>query len=191
MSDTNYAGVYGGISPFPPSFEGSPWAYAFGLFGDVLAAALALTILLSYLFENRRQDTIHRLLDNHAPRTPSIPRWSPLWLYLVGQKCFLTFVVMRTLPDALWMLAWGEVSRRTIEIMLRVDLYADGLAIIPLMLASLSWAYGRQVIPQRLTEGAYQVIHGKTPWDVVAKNARIVAAVFFIALLVALGKASA
>lgn len=190
MTGTEYVqSIYGTPSPFPPSFEGNPWSYAFGLFGDVVAPAVALSILLTFVFEKRRFAQIHRLLGNPLPQYPMIP-WTPLWLYRMGMMCFLTFVVMRAMPDALWMLAWGEVSLPTIEFMLRLDLVADGLSIIPLFLATCCWAWGRQVIPQKLAEGRTAVVSGHPPWQLILKNARIVAVVLVISLLVTIGKAS-
>jgi hypothetical protein len=185
-----YSGHYGSPSPFPPSFEGNPYAYAFGLFGDVVAAALASAILLTFVFEQRRLRQIDVLLNNYVTQPAGIIPWTPLWLYRMGMMCFLSFVVMRCLPDALWMLAWGEVSRSTIEAMLKFDLIADGLSIIPLFAATVCWAWGRQVIPQKLTEGKMAVVGGHPPWLAILKNARIVGVVFVISLLVTIGKAS-
>lgn len=181
--------LYGTPSPFPPSFEGNPWSYAFGLFGDVVAASIALTILLSFVLEGRRFREISKRLG-HPTNHHLGPPWTPLWLYRAGQQMFLAFVVLRTLPDAIWMLAWGEVSEQTIEAMLRVDLVADGLSILPLFIASMAWARGRQVIPQKLVEGAKVTVSGYPPWDVLLKNAKIIAVVIFISLLVTIGKAS-
>lgn len=183
--------LYGHPSPFPPSFDGNPWSYGFGLFGDVVAAALALTILLSFVFEQRRYRQVQKRLDNETVHVSPYQPWTAIWLWRTGQMCFLTFVVMRTLPDALWMLAWGEVSQTTIEFMLRLDLVADGLAIAPLIGASLCWAWGRQVIPQKLAQGRVALTGGHPPWDVVLKNGKIVVIVSVIAFLVTIGKASA
>lgn len=181
--------LYGTPSPFPPSFEGNPFSYAFGLFGDVVCAAIALTILLSFVLEGRRFRTVAKRLGHHIHYHVG-PPWTPLWLYRAGQQFFLLFVVMRTLPDAIWMLAWGEVEVQTIEAMLRFDLICDGLAVIPLFIASLAWARGRQVIQQKLVEGLHVTVSGGPPWDMLLKNARIIGVVLFISLLVTIGKAS-
>jgi hypothetical protein len=101
---------------------------------------------------------------------------------------------MRCLPDALWMLAWGEVSDRTIRILLAVDLWSDGVALVPFLTATLFWAWGRQVIPQRLASGPAvppsDRVKRRLPWDVILKNARIVLIVLLIAIGVTIGKAS-
>lgn len=181
--------LYGTPSPFPPSFDGNPLSYAFGLFGDIVAASLATAILLSFVFEKRRFRQVHKILGIVPAPTHAVP-WTPLWLYRTGMICFLSFVVMRALPDALWMLAWGEVEVETIELLLMIDLLADGFSIIPLFAASLAWAWGRQVIPQKLTEGRTAIVSGRPPWDVVLKNGRIVLVVIVISILVTIGKAS-
>lgn len=182
------ANLYVQPSPFPPSFEGNPWSYAFGLFGDVVAAALALTILLAYLTDKRRLTQISRMLGNPVKQEQPKPN-SLVSIYQTGNIAILTFVVMRTLPDAMWMLAWGEVSERTIRFLLALDLMLDGLSLVPLTLAIMCWAIGRQAIPQVLSHVTVGV-SGRFPWDVVLRNARIVLVVFAIAVGVTIGKAN-
>jgi hypothetical protein len=180
---------YSEPSPFPPSFDGSPLAYGFGLFGDVVATALALTLLLSYVFEERRHRTVNRMLGNPVGR-PKTRTWSPLFLYRASIMSLLTFVVLRALPDAVWMLAWGEVPESTIRALLVADLVCDGLALGPLFFAVLCWCWGRQVIPQMLVTELRQGVTGGPPWDVLWKNGRIVGVVLIIAIGVTIGKAS-
>lgn len=181
---------YAAPSPFPPSFEGNPLAYGFGLFGDVVAASLALTLLLTYVLDARRSRAVSRIVDNRVTEPPT-DRWSPLFLYRTTIVSLLTFVVMRALPDALWMLAWGEVSEPTIRALLTLDLVADGLALGPLFLAVMCWCWGRQVIPQMLVVELKAGVSGGPPWDVLWKNGRIVAIVLVIAIGVTIGKAAA
>lgn len=178
-------------SPFPPSFDGNPWAYGFGLFGDVVAAALALTLLLSYVFESRRHRAVVRIVASPNPSPALRPAWSPLFLYRATVMSLLSFVVMRALPDAIWMLAWGEVPERTIRFLLAADLVADGLALAPLFSAVLCWAWGRQVIPQLLVSELRAGVTGGPPWDIIWKNGRIILVVLVIAIGVTIGKASA
>lgn len=177
-------------SPFPPSFEGNPWAYGFGLFGDVVASSLALTLLLSYVFDERRNRSVQRIVAAPFNRRPG-PAWSPLFLYRTSIMSLLTFVVMRALPDAVWMLAWGEVSERTIRFLLATDLVMDGLALFPLFLAVMCWCWGRQVIPQMLVIETRAGVTGGPPWAVLWKNGRIILVVLVIAVGVTIGKAAA
>lgn len=176
-------------SPFPPSFDGSPLAYGFGLFGDVVAASLALTLLLTYVFEARRDRQIRAWINAPNVVYPH-SAWSPLFLYRATIVSLLVFVIMRALPDAVWMLAWGEVTDSTIRLLLEIDLVADGFALGPLFFAVMCWAWGRQVIPQMLVIELQAGIHGGPPWDVLWKNGRIVLVVLIIAVGVTIGKAS-
>ena len=181
---------YASPSPFPPSFEGHPWAYAFGLFDDLVAASLALTMLLTYLFESRRHRQVQSILRSPI-RMATISRWSPLSLYRTTVCSMLLFVVMRTAPDALWMLAWSEVNEPSIRFLLQLDLWMDGLALFPFFLSVTCWARGRQVIPQLLVTDWQHGVRGGPAWDIIWRNGRIVLVVLVIAIGVTIGKASA
>lgn len=183
--------AYADPSPFPPSFDGSPLAYGFGLFGDVVASALALMLLLSYLFEARRNKAVHRIVGTNLITHPGHRAWSPLFLYRSTIISLLSFVVMRSLPDAVWMLAWGEVPERVIRFLLVLDLVFDGLALIPLFTAVLCWCWGRQVIPQMLITDLKHGVTGPPPWEVIWRNGRVILIVMVIAIGVTIGKASA
>lgn len=181
---------YAEPSPFPPSFEGNPLAYGFGLFGDVVAAALALAMLLGILLEGRRNREISRLLRNPVDLPPIGP-WTPLFIYRASTVSMLVFIIMRALPDAVWMLAWGEVSETTIRVLLAVDLWCDGLALLPMFFSVVCWVWGRQVIPQRLIVETGSVSAHRPDWGLIWKNGRIVLVVLLIAIGVTIGKASA
>lgn len=184
------APYYGHPSPFPPSFDGSPWSYAFGLFGNTLISALALTMLLAFVLESRRLRTIHRALDNYVVQ-PGIARWSPLWLYRTGMVLYLVFVLMRVLPNTIWMLAWGEVSKGTIEFLLTMDVLCNGLALFPFIGATICLGWGRQVIPQKLIEERHQAVSGGPAWRIARTYVKIMVVVSIISFLVTIGKASA
>lgn len=181
--------LYAGPSPFPPSFDGNPWAYGFGLFGDIVAAALALAMLVALVLEPRRNAQISALLRNPIPQ-PNHPVWSPLFIYRAANISMLSFVVMRTLPDALWMLAWGEVSESAMRSMLAADLWCDGLALGPFFFSVLCWTWGRQVIPQKLISGLNAEVGRRPSWGLFWRNGRIVLIVLVIAIGVTIGKAS-
>jgi hypothetical protein len=183
--------IYADPSPFPPIFADNPWAYGFGLFGTVVASALALTLLLSYLFEARRGAAVVRLTGSWATNYKPNVMWSPLFLYRGAIIGLLTFVVMRALPDAIWMLLWGEVSDGTIRFILAASLVMHGLATIPLIFAVLCSGMGRQVIPQLLVVEARAGVTGGPPWQHIKRKGRIVLIVLVIAIGVTIGKASA
>ncbi|MEJ7831353.1 MAG: hypothetical protein WKF79_00425 [Nocardioides sp.] len=183
---------YATPSPFPPSFGDNLWAYGVGLFGDVVAAALSLSLLLTFAFEHRRHKAVKRILHLPALRVVTGHRhWSPLFIYRAMIMSMLSAIVLRTLPDAVLMLAWGEVSESTIRLLLTADLIADGLALIPLGVMLLCWATGRQVLPQLLIRDLRAGVTGAPPWDTIWKNGRIILVVLVIAIGVTVGKASA
>jgi hypothetical protein len=103
----------------------------------------------------------------------------------------LAFVVLRALPDAVWMLAWGEVPEPTIRFLLAADLVCDGLALGPLFFAVFCWCWGRQVIPHLLASDLRAGVSGPPPWGVIWKNGRIILVVLIIAVGVTIGKATA
>lgn len=181
---------YATPSSLPPSFADSIWAYGFGLFGDVLTASLSLSLLLTFAFEDRRHKAVKRIL-NVPDRVANTRHWSPLFVYRVMIMSLLTCIVMRAAPDAIWMLAWGEVPESAIRFLLSCDLILDGLALVPLCLALVCWAAGRQVLPQLLISDLRAGVTGAPPWDIIWKNGRIILVVLVIAVGVTLGKASA
>jgi hypothetical protein len=178
--------TYGQPSPFPPSFDGNPWAYGFGLFGDLVAASFALVMVLAYLFEARRTTELARRFP--TPGHAAASQLTLLTVYRTKEVAFWLFVFMRAAPDAVWMLIWGEVSEPTIRFWLAADLWCDGLALTPLFLSVLCWAWGRQPISQRLIESYAFVTAGGPPWEVILRNARIIALVLAIAVGVTFGK---
>lgn len=179
--------TYSTPSPFPPSFEGNPWAYGFGLFGDVVAASLALAMLLAYLFEARRNREVDRLLRNPMGRAGDV-FGSALAIHRMRDVSILLFIVMRALPDAVWMLVWGEVDEACIRFLLAFDLWLDGVALFPLLFAAGCWALGRQAIEQRLV--GVQVVSPRERVSLLLwHHGRIVLAVVVIAVLVTIGKA--
>jgi hypothetical protein len=181
--------IYSEPSPFPPSFEGDPVAFLFGLFGDVVASGMALAMLCGMVFETRRGKQVSNLVGNRLS-PPPMPKWSLLYIHRTFVIGVLLFILMRTLPDAAWMLLWGEVSESTIRMLLRADLLLDGLALFPFFMALICWAWTRQTIPQRLyTEVDIQM--PRLRFQVVAQNAKILIIVLIIAIGVTVGKANA
>lgn len=177
-------------SPFPPVFHNDPWSYGFGLFGDLAMSMLSLTLLLAHVFERRRNARVRRIIKAPAQH-PDNRAWSPLFLYRCIVISFLTILVLRATPDALWMLLYGEVSHSTSRALIQIDLWLDFVAILPLGFAVLCWCWGRQVIPQMLLTNLKEGITGGPSWDVLWKNGRIVLVLLLIAIGVTVGKAVA
>lgn len=182
--------LYSEPSPFPPSFEGSSLAYGFGLFGDVVAAALSLAMLFSYAFEAKRNKEAARIAGYSSGFQPT-PIWSPLYIYRTANISMLLFVVLRCLPDAIWMLAWGEVGETAIKRLLLLDLWMDAAALGPFFMSCLCWTWGRQIIPHQLLQGLGAQASTRPDWSLVWRSGRIVVIVLVIAIGVTVGKASA
>lgn len=183
---------YAKPSPFPPSFEGDPTAFLFGLFGDVVAAGLALAILLGMMFESRGRKA-PLVIDTRTVRflvQPHLARFTVLEVYRAFVIGVLLFIVMRALPDALWMLLWGEVSEPVIRLLLRLDLLFDGFALAPFFFAIVCWGWGRQVVPQKLVDES-RLQMPRLSLAMIWQNTKIVLLVLAIAAGVTIGKASA
>lgn len=181
--------AYADPSPFPPSFEGDPLSYLFGLFGDVVAAGLAMAILLGMLFERRRKEHVAKALGSQRFLIQrGLHRFTVLEVYRTFVISVLMFIVMRAAPDAVWMLLWGEVPEPTIRVLLKADLILDGVALLPFFLAIVCWGWSRQTIPQKLVDES-QVQMPRLSLGMVWQNTKIVALVLLIAAGVTLGKA--
>ena len=145
--------------------------------------------MLRMLLEPRRQRTISRLVGNLLPR-PTWQDWRAIDAWRTFVICMMSFITMRTMPDALWTLLWGEVSESTIRLLLRVDLFMDGFSLIPFLMALTCLSWGYQVIPQLLSadRGAGMP---KLTASLIIQNAKIILIVLLIAIGVTVGKASA
>ena len=175
------------MSPFPPSFSDGPISYALALFGDVLACGIALTILLHYLIEPRTRRRMERLVNGKPapPRSPftllNIHNWKVIGICI--------FILLRALPDALWMFLWGEASERTMRLLFLIDYVLDGIALIPLFAAAVLWAWARYSIAQQLARADDYPI----PLRVLPSMStvlRILALTAVLAIGVTIGKAS-
>lgn len=174
---------------FPPSFEGNPWAYGFALFGTVLISAMCLMFLLAYVFEGRRHRAVLRMVGSLVP--PKKQSWFSALTVYQGILVNLMFAIfLRGSSDALVLLAWGEVSQGTMQVIFIVNYLANGVAVIPFIFALLLWSWASQTIPQRLAEEALVPMPPIT-WQVMKDKVKITGLVFLLALGVTIGKANA
>jgi hypothetical protein len=178
------------VSPFPPSFDGNPWTYAFALFSLTLVSALSLAQLLEYAFEEQRKREIDRLVHNQVAAAP-IPS-EPINTLTAFRRIVISFLLMAFLgatPDVLILLAWGETSIGWMERLYLLDRVCDGLVMFPFMTAMWLLARTRQAMPQQLAKAALIPL-GPFHWGMLRQRLRIVVLVLFIAAGVTLGKAS-
>lgn len=179
------------LSPFPPSFADGPISYAVALFGDVLASALALTVLIHYVVEPARLCRAERA----ASHGQTFRRSGHGWLTLLGAHNhmmigFMLSIVLRAMPDAAWMLAWGEATAATMRLLFTVDYVCDGLALVPFTVGVLLWAWSRNSISQQLRKADDYPL-GVSVLPSLISTLKIGAIVVLIAAGVTIGKAGA
>jgi hypothetical protein len=108
------------LAPIPPGFQGDEAIFAFALFGLIILSTLAV----------RRC-----VLLVHAMRVEDEPDHSPLTYYRLQQLCFAVTILLGTLPDALILLAWGEINPADLRALMLVDRFADGLTVVPFFIS--------------------------------------------------------
>ena len=178
------------LSPFPPSFADGPISYAVALFGDVLASALALTILLHYLLEPRRMRDAEVRVNGAAFRPHNEGWMTQLGAYNHMMIGFMLMIVLRAMPDAIWMLAWGEGSAALMRTLFTIDYVCDGLALVPFSVAFLLWAWARNSVSQQLRKADDYPL-GISVLPSMISTLKIGGVVVLIAIGVTVGKAGA
>lgn len=104
-------------SPFPASFDGSSNLFAFVLFAMIVASTLALTLALvqvKQLWADRRYG------------------YDPSWALNSLVLACCTAVLMRCIPDAIYMISFGDAAPATIQRILTVKRFMDFLFLAPL-----------------------------------------------------------
>lgn len=177
------------MTPFPPGFIDNPFSYGMALFADILVSALCLAQLLAYLFEARRKREVREAIDSTPKEQPVLPVFASINVFRMIVACFLTTLLFRALPDALWLLAWGEASIATMTFLTRLDWYGDIFALAPFAtaLALITWSW--QAIPQRLIDVAHIPL-ARPKWEQARPPLSIALLALLIAVGVTIGKAS-
>jgi hypothetical protein len=173
----------------PPAFADTPLTYGFALLGDLLATFLCLMLFLRIATEKR----LNREAEKRA--TANIPRAGELgWTVVTAHRSivlgFLCTILLRAAPDAIWMLALGEVSDHTLSILFKIDYSGDFAALIALIWTVTIWAWTRQSIPQQLYKAA-MIPLPKLGWQAIRDAAKISGIVTIAAILITIGKANA
>jgi hypothetical protein len=176
------------LSPFPPSFDGSAWAYHFALFSLLLVSALSAARLAALWFERAKLAQLQPLLPGLVLETRPRPRWplARVYRWILGAM-YLT-VLMGAAPDVAVMLCWGEVSPATMAMLTMVDRLFDGFTLLPFLTASVMDAATSQTLPQRLTMEAQHQVR-TPPWERLRQPLMIVLFVAIISAGVTVGKA--
>lgn len=175
------------VSRFPPSFDGNPWTYGFALFSLTLVSAVSAAILVRYALEARQRREIDVKIHNALAR-PRLPRIISVHRLIVSG--LLLTILIGAFPDVLILLAWGEASDGTMEILFAIDRVGDGLVVFPFVAAAVLSTWIGQVLDHRIALDA-SAITMRMSVSQLRERARMVAIVFLIALGVTLAKSVA
>ncbi len=177
------------MAQYPPSFDGNPLSYGFALFSLTLICAFSIATLLHFLFESRLDQLLKRQMPGYCP-SPRLQWSSPLSIHRMIVTGFLFTILFGAFPDVLVLFAWGEGTRRTMDILFLLDRIGDALTFVPFTAAIFLTAWGSQVVPQQLVRDTPVGLRRPT-WRTVRDQFKIVGMVLIIAAGVTLAKASA
>lgn len=158
----------------PPTFEGSRVSFALVLFGLMMAMGIAVATLLTSV----RNVWVLRGVAK---------RCDPINVNRYVQWSLLLTILTMGLPDLVTLLAYGESSRRTMQVLLEIDRTFDALSCLPLLFGSIVWVRAKQVIH-------FQLIRQPIPVDLwptlqqMVPSIRIAILILVISVGVAIGK---
>lgn len=171
---------------FPPAYDASPWTYGLALFGLLSISCLFMAVLSDFWLTHRKADKQGLWWLN-----PDRPH-APLLAYRGQIIAAALMAVLGTLPDALYLLSWGEAPTSTSMFLLRLDRTCDFLSALPGAYAAISFLANRQSLEHRLEFGGGSLMPGPVSLlhKVEAKRyTKVVALAFIIAAGVTAGKA--
>lgn len=103
-------------SPYPPSFQGSGWAYAFAVFSLLIISMIgAGTVSLAF-----RNLIRHRL-------------WTLDWWQHVAFMLAGIGATCRCAADVAYKMAWGDTSVQTLEMLMAIKNAIDSVIAIPVI----------------------------------------------------------
>ena len=126
---------------YPPSFMGSEATYGFALFSCMAISALAMRYLIlvaAPIFESKE------------------PLTAPVNMARLILAALLSTVILTVMPDAVMLLAWGEVTIGSIALIGTIDRLCDGLSVIPFGLSIYLLIKGQHYLPEHLTRKPYR-----------------------------------
>lgn len=174
------------VSDLPSSFEGNAWAFCFALFSLLLIVSLSLGQVLKHWVEASRETHLVKHMPGFVPNRPTA-FWTPLTLYRWKVSLLYLTIIFGAIGDVAVMLAWREVSSRTIEALLAIDRVLDALTIVPFLCAFAMACWSDQAIPAQLTYPEPRPVR-PPKWARVKGSVRIVATIATISMGVTLGK---
>lgn len=168
----------------------SPLVYFVELFGNIAGASVSLAILLSIVTHMKWKECIRCFFD--TPIYATRAQWR-LRLFFLKYLGIFTFIFLRSFPEALWLMLWGEVSSKAAHNLLWISHICDGVSVALLFIAVISWAWENQLVEEDKQRYNLDDSHIKpsligVPSRAIIQNVRIIVLVFIIAAGVALGK---
>jgi hypothetical protein len=176
---------------FPPLFQDNPFSYGFALFSLTVVSAIFLAILIGWGLESRRTKEIDRLVGNEIPPPMGLGfDLTPFRAHRIILSGLMLTIVMGALPDAVFLMAWGEVSNGTINAILAVDRACDGVLIVPAMVSVMFLVVSGQGMEHRLH---FNAVHRpfKPTWSLIRDKLKIAGVVLLIAVGVTYAKSLA
>lgn len=154
MADTSAIIEQMVTSPYPPSFQGSGWAFAFALFSLLTISMIgAGTVSLAI-----RNMVRHRVM--------SLDWWMHLAFTLAGVGASV-----RCAADAAYKMAWGETSVQTLELLLSIKNAIDGSIAVPV----IAWMTIYTLKLSTLDKNKHRVLRFCTSAGILAAISAIVA----------------
>jgi hypothetical protein len=163
---------------FPPSFDNSPFFYAFALFSLSLITSISLGVVIGHALEARRAREVDRLIGNPLPRV-KVSALSPVSIHRLIVSGFLLTIIFEALPNVLVMLAWGEASDATMRSLFDIDRACDGMALLPFMASILVSLRAAPVVDHRLAVEPLR-IQLRPTWGMIRDKLKITGLVLFI-----------
>lgn len=164
--------IEGQQSAYPPAFLGSEWAFGLALFSLVIISALAirhLILILGYMIEYRE------------------PLGAPITVTRLIIVSLLVTVITAVTPDAVLLLAWGEVNAQSITFLAKLDRVLDGLAVVPFAGAVFMMIRGEELLHDQLLRPPIRNDLWPT-FEAVRHHIVLILLVVVIALGVTIGK---
>lgn len=158
-------------SRYPASFGNLWYSFALALFSTMTMTSVSLGMIL----DNLRSIREYRL------------RWTDqAHVYMRIQIAGFAVFVTAGSGDAVSLLLWGDVSGRTMEIVLAADRYLDFFSIIPFLYYVLLRARAQPVMIYNLQ--AYPPVDTRPTFKMIRRHVAMVGTCLFAALMVALSK---
>ena len=140
-------------SVFATGVGPSTFAYGFALFTDLLVASLSAAHLMMLLLDARRKRRALCMLGE-VRAGPQLPPFSLPNIFHGIVIGLLLSILLRTVPDVLWLLAEDRPTKETIRLLSATESVCNTAALFPFVISLALLVWSGQVIPQQLMQAA-------------------------------------